>query len=96
MEQLKILQFEKLGKILAYHEQLQEFIPITPMDLIILTHTMENKGKELKIIDYTEKIKITKLKTSGQNYIYETLKNHNIEEIKKTYKSTSKEYIKTM
>ena len=84
---ISILNFEKLGKILKIPENNTEdiFQPITSLDLIILQHAINNNNMQLIIYDLSEKFKINSLKINQQNYIYETLKNNTIENLKESY-----------
>ena len=88
MQNIKIIRFDKIGKILKYpdNENKEEiFTPITNLDLIILQHAIENNQSQLTIYDLTEKFQISNLKFNGQNFLYEKLKYNTIENIQKEY-----------
>lgn len=86
-QNLLIINFKKLGKMLKVPENNNNevFTPITSLDLIILQHAINNNNMQLIIYDLSEKYKIDSLKFNQQNYIYETLKNNTIENLKKSY-----------
>lgn len=86
-QNISIINFKKLGKMLKIPDNNNDdiFKPITSLDLIILQHAIDNNNMQLIIYDLSEKFKIDSLKFNQQNYIYETLKNNTIDNLKKSY-----------